>query len=405
MWAPAVGLLLFLLQNPDYSAEGLKALAAQRYEDAVRSFTKAVEADPKDYGAQFHLALSYSLLGKDAEAIPRYKTVLELKPGLYEAQLNLGMLLLRQKQAREAAPYLEAAAEKKPKEFRPAFYLAEALLATDEFAKAEQHYKAALELDPKSAAAHLGLARSQARQNRLAEAAPNFRKAAELEAGFKDVLLELGSLYEAAKMPAEAIAVYQQFPDNLGARERLGELLLEAGKLPEAIVHLEFSVEKSPAPANRLALAMAYLRNKETAKALPLLAQAVQSDPANMDLRMAYGRALRDARNFPAAAKEFDQVVKRKPDSREAWNELAAMLILLENYPQALAALDRAAALGPETPAHHYFRAIILDRTKQYQPALANYERFLALCQNLYPDEEFKARQRIRMIKKELSRK
>src|SRR5260370_12256772 len=108
-----------LLQTVNHQAEGLKALEAQKYEDAVRNFTKSVEEFPADYGVRFHLALSLSLLNKDAEAIPVYKKVLELQPGLYQAELNLGILLLRQKDAAGALPYLAAAAETKPTEFPP----------------------------------------------------------------------------------------------------------------------------------------------------------------------------------------------------------------------------------------------------------------------------------------------
>src|SRR5256885_14938572 len=124
MWFPATAVAFLLLQAADLSTQGMKALEAQKYEDAVQIFTKAVAQDPKDYGAHFHLALSYSLLNRDQEAIPEYKKVLELKPGLYEAELNLGMLLLRSKQAAEALPHLEAAAKAKPGQFRPVFYSA-----------------------------------------------------------------------------------------------------------------------------------------------------------------------------------------------------------------------------------------------------------------------------------------
>ena len=123
MWAAAILTLLFLFAT-DFTTEGMKALEERKYQEAADLFTKAVAADPGDYAANFHLALSYSLLGKAAEAIPVYKRVLELKPGLYEAELNLGILLAGQKPAAEAVPYLQSATEKKPKEFRPRFYLA-----------------------------------------------------------------------------------------------------------------------------------------------------------------------------------------------------------------------------------------------------------------------------------------
>jgi tetratricopeptide (TPR) repeat protein len=398
-------LLLVLLQSTDFNADGVKALEANDYEAAAQQFTKAVEADPDDYSAHFHLALAYSLLGRDGEAIPIYRKVLELKPGLYQAEVNLGMLLLRQKQPSEAVPHLQAAAEQKPKEFRPAFYLAEALYEEGNFEKAEEYYKIAADLNPKSAGAQLGLGRSRARQERLAEAAGHFRKAAELDSDFKDALLELASLHEKQGEPAQAMAIYAQFPENVGARERLGELLLQAQRPSEAIPHLEWAVEKSPTSANRVALATAYLRSKQQAKAVPLLELAVAAEPENNKLRMMHGRTLRDQRKFAPAAAEFLRVAQAQPDSAEAWSELAGMLILLESYPQALAALDRLRALGSEEPAHHFFRAIILDKAGQHEPALESYEKFLAMSRGESPNEEFKARQRVRIIKKELNRR
>jgi len=405
MWRSATALLFFLFQSTDFSAEGMKALEAQNYEAAAQAFTKAIEADPKDYAAHFHLGLSFSFLSRDPEAIAEYKKVLELKPGLYEAELNLGIVLLRDKQAREAIPYLQRAAEIKPKEFRPRFYLAESLFAAGDFVQAEEQYKAAAAVDSKSAGAELGLGRSQARQNRLPEAISHFRKAAELDGAYKDALLELASLLEKNGRTADAISIYEQFPENVAAQERLGELLIEAGRQSEAIPRLEQAVAKDPTTANRLALATAYIRAKQADKALPLLEKAVASDPANYDLRMFYGRALRDQKQYALAAKHFYEAVQRKPDSKEAWNELAGMLILLDSYPQALAALDRVKALGEETPANYYFRAIILDKMKEYKPALESYQKFLAASQGQNPDEEFKARQRVRIIQKELSKR
>jgi tetratricopeptide (TPR) repeat protein len=394
--------LFLLLQTTDFSAEGLKALEARQYDSAIQLFAKAVEADPKDYAARFHLALAYSLVDKDAEATAEYQKVLELKPGLFQAQQNLGIVLLRQKRAGEAVPLLREAAGQKPKEYRPRFYLAEALLASGDPAGAEEQYKLALEIDPKAAAAEVGLARAMVWQDRLDDAAPHFRKAAELDAEFKDALLELAEIYEKEKRPTEAIALYEQFPENSAAQERLGELLLESRRYEEAIPRLESAVQKDPTSANLAALAAAYLFSNQRDKALPLLDKSVAAEGGNYDLRMMYGRALRDQKRYPEAARQFHESVKLKSDSREAWNELAGMLYLLESYPQALAALDRARQLGEDTPANHYFRAITLDKMKAYQPALESYQEFLARSQGKNPDEEFKARQRIRVIKKEL---
>jgi tetratricopeptide (TPR) repeat protein len=403
MWAPL--LALFLLQRPDPQAAGLKALEEQRYDAAVQIFTKAVEADPKDYSAHFNLALAFSLSKHDAEAIPEYRKALELKPRLYQAELNLGILLLRQNQGPEALSLFESAVKSKPDQFRPNLYAGEAALAAGQPEKAAQYYTTALQADSKSAAAELGMAHALLKLNRLAEADPHFRKAAELDPSFRDALLELGSVYESQKKMADAIAIYKQFPENAGARERLGELLLESGQAASAIPELEESVRTSPTTANRYALATAYIANKELDKAVPLLDQALQSEPGNTQLRMMYGRALRDQKKYSPAAAQFFRVTQLKPDSSEAWSDLAGMLILLEKDQQAIMALDKVRELGAEKPGHLFFRAIVFDRNKQYRPALEAYEKFLAESNGKSPDEEFKARQRVRILKKDLGQK
>lgn len=399
MWANAT-LALWLLQaaasNP--AAEGLKALEEQRWDAAVTALSKAAEADPKNFAIHFNLAFGLSMANRPADAIREYRTTLELQPGLYEAQLNLGMLLLGQKQAAEAAPLLEAAATQKPGEFRPNWYAAEALLEAGQPAKAIPLYRKAVEIDPKSKDATLGLARALVKDGKLAEAEPLYRKAAE---STPETLLELASLLEGAGRAQEAAAIYARFPDNPAARERAGEILLESGKAADAIPQLEESVKQSPTSANRFALATAYNLTKQYDKAEPLFAAALKEEPNNLSLRMTYARVLRQQRKYMPAAQEFARVANAKPDSAEAWSDLAGMLILLDNYPQALAALDRVRALNAETAAHFYFRALILDKTKQYEPALAAYEKFLELSGGKNPDEEFKARQRVRIIKKE----
>ena len=403
MWAFAA--VLFFLQAPDYIAEGLQALDAAKYSQAAELFGKAVAADPNDYAAHFHLALSYTMLKRDADGIAEYKKALELKPGLYEAELNLGILLIRDKEPVDAAQCLQQAVDRKPKEFRPRLYWAQALLDSGDAAKAEEQYRAALDLNAKSAAAELGLAHAQARQDRLPDAAPHFRAAAQLDPTYRDNLLELAELYQKNHQNAEAIAIYQEFPENAAAQERVGQLLLENKRSAEAIAPLEAAMRKDPTPANRLALATAYLFEKQFAKALPLLDQSVAAEPANYSLHMMYGRGLRDSKKYDPAAQQFFQATKLKPDSREAWNELAGMLYLMEKFPESLAALDHAHQLGDDTPANYYFHAITYDKLRALKPALDNYREFLARSNGQFPDEEWKARQRAKLLDRELSKR
>jgi tetratricopeptide (TPR) repeat protein len=401
---PSLALVLLLAFQINQAEQGLKALDEKRYQAAVDSLTQAVAADPKDYSLHFNLALAYSLMGKHAEAIPEYKKALELKPALFEAELNVGISLLREKQAPEAVPYLKDAATQNAKQYRPNYYLGEALLGAGETAQAEQAFAAALAIDPKAPAAELGLAHALAKQERLDDAAAHFKKAAELNTSYRDDLLELASMYEAAKQPEQAMSIYQQFPDNPGAQERLGELLLKAGRPADAIPSFQAAVAKSPTEANRAALAEAYLKNNEPGKALPEVEQILAGDPDNFEIRMLHGRIIRDQRKFPEAAEEFVRAAKLKPDAPQAWSELANVLVMAENYPPALAALDRVAALQAEKPGHVFLRAIVLDKMRDLKPALASYQRFLEMSHGEFPNQEFQARQRAKTLEREINK-
>jgi tetratricopeptide (TPR) repeat protein len=393
----------------DFLAEGLKALDANQPAAAEPLLRQAVEADTKDASAHFNLALALSLQQKDSEAIRELRRTLELQPGLYQAQINLGILLLRDKLPAEALPVLKEAAEAKSdapqRAARAQLYYAQALFETGDAEQAEAHYRAATELDPQLPAAQAGLARTLLRKGKLPEAAEHFRAAAERDPQYRDGLLELAAAYENAKILPEAIAIYQQFPDNPAARARLGQLRVASGNSAAAIPDLERAVEASPTLANRLALSDAYKLNKQTDKVVEQLQLAAASDPVNYTVRMFLGRELRDAHKGMAAAQQFSAAAKIRPDSVEAWNELASILVVNEDYVDGLAALDRVRALGKEVPGDLYYRAIALEKLRQPKPAMEAYRQFLGTDGGKMPDQEFLARQRIRIIESELNRK
>ncbi len=396
--------LFFTLQAGNPQEQGLKALEAKQYPAAIAAFETAVGVDPRDYTAHFHLGLARSMAGQHASAAQAYRQTLALKPGLYEAQLNLGVVLISLKQPAEAVSILKEATAQKPKEFRPNYYSGEAQLAVGQAAGAETSFRIALEADPKSTEARAGLGRALLRQNKLAEAAEQLRAAADAEG-----LLELAAAYERTTDPAPAIAIYQEFaashPNDAAVQERLGVLMMNSGRAGEAIPHLENAVKGSPTAANRFALATAYLRDKQPQKATESMNEAIAADPKNPELFIASAGLHRDQKNFKVAAEQFWRATQLKPESKEAWSGMATMLLSLENYAQSVAAFDKLESLGDASPGLYFLRALAFDKTHNYKPAQANYQKFLSVSGNKFPDEEFKARQRLRVIEKELARR
>jgi tetratricopeptide (TPR) repeat protein len=74
-------------------------------------------------------------------------------------------------------------------------------------------------------------------------------------------------------------------------------------------------------------------------------------------------------------------------------------------YAQALDALDHVRALGAENAGHVFYRAVAYDHLKKRPEALESYRRFLTMAQGKFPDQEFQARQRARILEDELKRR
>ena len=384
--------------------DALQALEAGNPAAAEISLRKASATDPGDYSIHFNLALALSMQNKDAEAETELRRTLELLPGLYEAEMNLGILLLRNRRPGDAVEPLKAAAEAKPTLARPNLFYAQALFETGATTAAAEHYGIAAQADAKSAPAQLGWARALLKVN-PEDAEPHYRQAAELDPQLHGALLELAVAYDRAGKTDEAITLYREVPESAEAKSRLPALLAAKNDFAAAIPGLEQIVKAAPNVPNRLALAEAYRLNKQPDLAFGQFQLAVTADGGNYDLRMRFGRALRDARKLMPAAEQFLAAAKIQPDSVQAWNELASVLIVAENYQQGLAALDRVRALGKEIPGDLYYRALCFDKLRQPKPALEAYQQFVAADGGKLPDQEFVARQRIRNIETELKRR
>lgn len=396
--------LLLRAGETDSQAAGLQALEHRDYHQAEQIFTELTVSDPKNYAAFFNLALAETGLNEDDAAAGHYRQALALKPGLYEAQLNLGLLYLRDRHPSDALPFLRDAEKQKPDQARPKRYLGDALLATGDLPGAADSYRQALAIDSKMAPAELGLGQSLARQGKLDEALPYYQRAAALDPKLKSFLLELGVAFSKANRTADAIPILKEFPDDPGAREELGRLYLSTNQPADAVAQFQAAVALSPTPANQLSLASAYLKNNQPEQAKPILERALASNPNDYDLHMAVGRIYRDKHEYATAAAQFVAAAELKPDSVDAWNEAASSSVLAGQYPQALAALDKIHRLNAETAGDFYFRAIVYDKLHQIKPALENYQQFLQRSGGKFPDQEFIARQRSRILEHEEKR-
>ena len=214
-------------------------------------------------------------------------------------------------------------------------------------------------------------------------------------------------MYEDHRELSQALDIYREFPDDPGASgaRRIGAAPNRAERRGFHRHARARGGRNSPLPPRiRWHWHEAYVKEKQLAKAVPLTARVL---PLRRKISIADVLRTRAPRRtpIPSAAEQFSAAAKIKPDVAQAWSELAGVLIMAEQPVDGLAALDKVHALGAETSGHFYLRAITLDRLNKTKEALEAYNKFLAASQNVNPDQEFIARQRVKVLEKELGKR
>jgi len=393
------------------------ALAKEDFAGAARALEEYLPQNPEDFRAEFNLAYAYTMLGRRAEAIGRYRSVLVRQKELVPAHRNLGMLLVEENQAAEAVEHLRFVAEREPNDFRAAFHLAQALSTLQQFPEAREAYERALALKPDDADARVAYARLLADSDPAA-AEGHLRSALQVAPSRDDAQLLLASLLESRGTQValgEAAELYRRYldahpnsPESKELRVRLGRLYASQRQTAEAIAQWEAARAAGDASGELARLLLdAYLQGDDPAKikASALLDQLLEQNRNDAELWFLAARLRMESRQYPEAAERFYRVTVLRPEWAEGYSNLASVLYLIKNYEATVAALAKVAALGRDTAGTHFLRAISLDQLRQQEAALQNYQRFLELTDGKNPDQEFQARQRIRILSNELRRR
>jgi Flp pilus assembly protein TadD/cell division septation protein DedD len=83
--SPGVG-----AKEEDAFDRGLKLIGAQRYDEAIKAFSTAIEIIPRDYQAYNYRGVAWALKGNYDKAIADYDKALEIRPRYAEAYNNRG---------------------------------------------------------------------------------------------------------------------------------------------------------------------------------------------------------------------------------------------------------------------------------------------------------------------------
>jgi len=346
----------------------------QRFEEAAQAYQHVIEADPSSRWAQwahFGLGWSYFKLNRcqeSLEAFSRYqpegrgasaatlgKDAQEVRTELLFAQGRCLMELGDQTQALARLEELRRSFPEHPLAIDAAIGIAQLLEGQQRFTDAMSVLESAFRqpLEPlQRKQAHFRLGSVYLAQGDALKALGQFQLAKEVQDadlrqaalnGLGDAHLLLGNEEEAMRWYTAAIRISPTSEGALYATYQLGRLMLQAGRVSEAIGQFQKLVNRSDHALQadgRLALVFAYLSNSQHDLARTELERVLAQESTNprAAARARYYLALLALHegNVSQARRFCEDVIRRVPDSDEALESrlLLADLVASQVSPQ-----------------------------------------------------------------------
>jgi tetratricopeptide (TPR) repeat protein len=407
--APAASTAAIVQEPSAEVAEAEASLVKSDWKAAEAKLAPWVAAHPGDARALFDAGYAADAQDHLDDAAALYRRADEANPKSFEAHLSLGLLLARQGKMSEARPELAAATGLDAGEAGPA-------------AKARAWRALARidrDADPKQAPADLIEALKlspETPQDTLlaAELADGAGEYTDAEAAYRRVL---------AKEPKSAAA-------NAG----LAHLLIVQKKYPDAETLLRTALEQAPNDPALTAQLAAVLAEQDKGEALPLLEKlhedhkddkaisrmlaeiraesgdAAGSDelylpllaasPNDPELLIAHGQNLIRELKFTEAFAVFNKATQLDPANGDGWSGLAFTASKTDQPSITLHALTMRSKYLSEGASTYFLWATSYDKLHQIQAAVSYYHQFLNASSGKFPDQEWQARQRLKLLER-----
>jgi len=396
-----------------------------RPQQTIRTLEPRVRADTPVPEAHLVLATAYLLEDRFGDAFASYDRASQLNPELDEARIGMAMAERGAGQADEALGMIDEILTERP-DWRVAHAeRAETLLVLGRFDAANASFERYIALggDPsygqkRTAAHHLEREEFEAAKNVYAALVAAGR-------GDPDAYAKLSELELAAGFPNEGERALRdgirQHPDSVYLKLRLGTYLGTLQRYDEAVVALEETRRLAPNdPTVLRSLSLAQTRTGDRAAAAETAGRLYRAVPRS-DMAAFYAARLRANGQDAEAAAVYREVLSTDPEDVLALNNLADLLadggeleeaeqlarranaamadnpILMDTlawvqhrqgaHAAALATLDRAVAMAPQTAVIHYHRGLALAGLGRNAEA----RRALREAMDLAPNAEWAA--------------
>jgi len=337
---------------------GVVALQQDRLEDAIRSISAAIAANPATAAYHANLGNAWRKGGVLDRAVACFDRALALDPAFLAARFSRGLARQAAGATAEAIEDYRAVLAAAPDHAEARNNLGAALLAAGKPAEALGAFDALVARHPAVGSLHRNRAQALGALGRTAEAGAALERALELGPDDVETLRALATHRHAARRLDEAIALYGRIealaPGDATILNDYAVALLERGRADLAAEKLQTVLRLTPRSAaahTNFANAMRALGRLD--RAVELYREALALDPTIAETYDNLATALRDRGQLDEAVASYEAALRIKPDFVLALGNLANLQLERGEAATALALYRRALEIDPGSYETH----------------------------------------------------
>lgn len=350
---------------------GMILLSQKRIDDSIVEINKVLQADGENALAHNLLGSAYMAKGMNEEGVKELNRATELDPGLIDAHIRKGIFHLSKGNDKEAETDLRTAVKVRPELLNTRLILFSHYMRRNDKTKALAVLKEGLTGKKEDAVLYNSMAAIMLAENKPAEAVKYLQKAKDADPAYFAPYFNLATFHAASGHYDKALneygAVLQKDSKNLKAMLSTAALLELNGKEGEALNWYTRAKETKDISAY-IALAGYHAKKKDTAKALPVLDEAIKTSPRNADALELKGRLCMSEKKYREAIKAFDDLEAINPERGISLKINA--YVAMKEIPKAVEQARRVIALKPDSSTGYLMLAFVYESQNDLERAV-----------------------------------
>jgi tetratricopeptide (TPR) repeat protein len=330
---------------------GYQAELAQNMDQALKEYQAALKADPTAQSVKARLAGIHFSLGDMPNALRYAEEVANGSSQDVHILTHMAGILASGGQAEKALGVLNRAIEQDPETGEAYFSKGLLLLNLKRQAEAEEAMRAGLARSPDVAVGHYHLGRVLLESGKAEEAMASFERAINVNSSFEPAYLALASMYESRREKNRAVAVLKKYLQNVNPRNR---------DIRHQLVRL-------------------YVDAKDYPGAMKELEDLIAEDPSDLDAQLRMALIQGELKEYPKAIDRLTQILKARPAELKVRDYLGYLYEESKDTQRAIETYTFNVQLEPTYFEGHLHLGVLYYRLKKFPEATEHLGRAIAI--------------------------